>query len=125
MGAPAFVPTILRLMPGTWKALTAVAHTLPYGATLLRGYQDGHPLPADQWASVTIPVLVMCGADKEIPVFLQHAAQAVAAALPNGQLVQHRGLGHTKSLNAAVIAATLTDFLTGADSTTRTGGNHA
>jgi pimeloyl-ACP methyl ester carboxylesterase len=125
MGAPSFVPALLRLMPGAWKALMAVAHTLPYDATLLRGYQEGHPLPAGQWASVTIPVLVMCGASKEIPAFLQHAAEAVAAALPDGQLTQRRGLGHTKALNAAVIAATLTDFLTSADSTARTGGDHA
>ena len=125
MGAPSFVPALLRLMPGVWKALTAVAHTLPYDATLLRGFWDGRPLPAGQWASVSIPVLVMCGAGKETPAFLQHASQAVAAALPDGQLVQRRGLGHTKALNAAAIAATLTDFLAGADSTVRTGGNHA
>ena len=35
MGAPAFVPTMLRLMPKAWKALTAVAHTLPYDAATL------------------------------------------------------------------------------------------
>jgi len=34
------------------------------------------PLPAGQWASVTSPVLVMCGASKETPAFLQHAAEA-------------------------------------------------
>src|SRR5262249_28726449 len=58
MGAPAFVPTMLRLMPGAWKALTAVAHTLPYDATIMRGYQEGRPLPAGQWAAVTVPTLV-------------------------------------------------------------------
>jgi pimeloyl-ACP methyl ester carboxylesterase len=125
MGAPSFVPALLRLMPGAWKALTAVAHTLPYDATLLSGYQEGHPLPAGQWASVTVPVLVMCGASKETPVFLQHAAHAVAAALPDARLAQRPGLGHTKALNVAAIAVTLTDFLTGADSTARTGGIHA
>jgi pimeloyl-ACP methyl ester carboxylesterase len=122
MGAPAFVPTLLRLMPGVWKALTAVAHTLPYDAALLHGYQEGRPLPTGQWASVTIPVLVMCGASKESPAFLQHAAEAVAAALPDGQLAQRPGLGHTKALNAAAIAATLTEFLT---STAQVGGHHA
>jgi pimeloyl-ACP methyl ester carboxylesterase len=127
MGAPSFVPALLRVMPGAWKALTAVAHTLPYDATLLRGYQDGHPLPAGQWASVTIPVLVMCGASNETPVFLQHSARALAAALPYGQLAQRRGLGHTKALNAGAISATLTDFLTSADSSARarTAGDHA
>lgn len=125
MGAPAFVPALLRLMPGAWKALTGVAHTLPYDATLIRAYQEGCPLPAGQWASVSIPALVMCGDSKETPVFLQHAAQAVAAALPDGRLAQRRGLGHTKALNAAAIAATLTDFLTGADAAARAGHNHA
>jgi pimeloyl-ACP methyl ester carboxylesterase len=125
MGAPSFVPALLRLMPGAWKALMAVAHTLPYDAALLRGFQQGHPLPAGQWASVTIPVLVMCGASKETPSFLQHAAESVAAALPDGRLVQRRGLGHTKALNAAEITVTLTDFLTSADSIVRPGGSRA
>jgi len=46
----AFVLTMLRLMPTAWKALTAVAHTLPYDAAIMGGYQEGRPLPADQWA---------------------------------------------------------------------------
>ncbi len=115
MGAPSFVPGLLRLMPGVWKRLTAVAHTLRYDARLLDGYQAGRPLPAGQWASVTMPVLVMCGAEKESPSFLRHAAAAVAAALPDGRLIERRGLGHTKKLDAKTIAATLTEFLTGHD----------
>ena len=82
MGAPAFVPTMLRLMPKTWKALTAVAHTLPYDAAIMRGYQEGRPLSIGQWGSVTMPMLVMCGASKETPAFFVHAAQAVAARFP-------------------------------------------
>ena len=112
MGAPAFVPGLLRVMPGVWKKLTAVAPTLPYDAQLVAGYQAGRPLPAGQWAAAAMPALVMCGAEKESPGFLRHAAAAVAAALPNARLVERNGLGHTKALNAKVIAATLTDFLT-------------
>jgi pimeloyl-ACP methyl ester carboxylesterase len=112
MGAPAFVPGLLHLMPGVWKKLTAVAHTLPYDARLMAGYQAGRPLPADQWADVTVPTLVMCGAEQETPAFIRHAAAAVAAALPNARFVERRGLGHTKALNIKVIAATLTEFLT-------------
>jgi pimeloyl-ACP methyl ester carboxylesterase len=112
MGAPAFVPAMLHLIPGAWKKLTAVAHTLPYDTRLLEGYQAGRPLPAGQWAKVTMPTLVMCGAEKESPAFLRHAAAAVAATLPDARLVERRGLGHTKALNAKVIAATLTEFLT-------------
>jgi len=119
MGAPSFVPGLLRLMPGVWKRLTAVAHTLPYDAQLLEGYQAGRPLPAGQWASVTVPVLVMCDAGKESPPFLRHAAAAVAAALPDGRLIERRGLGHTKKLDARTIAATLTEFLTDHDTAPR------
>ena len=124
MGAPAFVPPMLRLMPKAWKSLTGVAHTLPYDAAIVRGYQEGRPLPAGRWAPVTMPTLVMCGADKETPAFLVHAAQAVAAALPDARLVQRRGLGHTKALNASVIAGTLTEFLAGPGNTAQAGDHH-
>jgi hypothetical protein len=67
----------------------------------------------------------MCGASEETPAFFVHAAQAVAAALPDAHLMQRRGLGHTKALNAPVIADTLTEFLTGPNNATRTGDHHA
>jgi pimeloyl-ACP methyl ester carboxylesterase len=135
MGAPAFVPALLRLLPRAWKQLTAVAHTLPYDARLIEPYLAGRPLPDGQWAAVTVPTLVMCGAEKESPAFLRHAAAAVAAALPDARLVQRRGLGHTKALNAKAIATALTEFLAGPDSagtggipgqaaTARKGDNH-
>ena len=111
MGAPSFVPGLLRLMPGVWKRLTAVAHTLPYDAELVAPYQAGRPLSADQWAAVTMPTLVMCGAEKESLGLLRHGSAAVAAALPDARLVERRGLGHAKKLTPKVIAATLTEFL--------------
>jgi len=112
MGAPSFVPGLLHLMPGVWKRLTAVAHTLPYDAQLVDGLQAGHPLPSGQWAEVTVPAVVMCGTEKETPPGLRHAAAAVAAALPDGKLVERRGLGHSKKLTPNAIAAALTEFLT-------------
>jgi len=112
MGAPSFVPGLLHLMPGVWKRLTAVAHTLPYDAQLVDGFQSGHPLPSGQWAEVTVPAVVMCGTEKETPPGLRHAAAAVAAALPDGKLVERRGLGHSKKLTPNAIAAALTEFLT-------------
>jgi len=127
MGAPAFVPALLHLIPGAWNKLTAVAHTLPYDAELVEPYQTGRPLPAGQWAAVTMPTLVMCGTEKESPGLLRHGSAAVAAALPDARLVERRGLGHAKKLTPAVIAATLTDFLSGPDLTApaRNGGDHA
>ena len=112
MGAPSFVPGLLHLMPGVWKRLTAVAHTLPYDAQLVDGFQSGRPLPSGQWAEVTVPAVVMCGTEKETPPGLRHAAAAVAAALPDGKLVERRGLGHSKKLTPNAIAAALTEFLT-------------
>ena len=112
MGAPSFVPGLLHLMPGVWKRLTAVAHTLPYDAQLVDGFQSGRPLPSGQWAEVTVPAVVMCGTEKETPPGLRHAAAAVAAALPDGKLIERRGLGHTKKLTPNAIAAALTEFLT-------------
>jgi pimeloyl-ACP methyl ester carboxylesterase len=112
MGAPAFVPGMLRLMPGVWKRLTAVAPTLPYDARLVEDYQGGRPLPPGQWAAVRMPTLVMCGVEKESPPSIRHAAAAVAGVLPNARLVERRGLGHTKKLTPKVIADTLTGFLT-------------
>jgi pimeloyl-ACP methyl ester carboxylesterase len=110
MGAPAFVPVMLRLMPGPWKQLTAVAHTLAYDAELVDGLQAGRPLPPGRWAGVNVPVLVMSGTEQDTPDMLRHAAIAVSAALPNSELMARRGLGHTKRLNTKVIAAVLTGF---------------
>ena len=127
MGAPAFVPALLHLIPGVWNKLTAVAHTLPYDAELVEPYQTGRPLPAGQWAAVTMPALVMCGTEKESPGILRHGSAAVATALPDARLVERRGLGHAKKLTPAVIAATLTDFLAGPGLTVpaRNGADHA
>jgi pimeloyl-ACP methyl ester carboxylesterase len=127
MGAPAFVPGLLHLIPGAWKKLTAVAHTLPYDAELVEPYQTGRPLPAGQWAAVTMPTLVMCGTAKESPGLLRHGSAAVAAALPDARLIERRGLGHAKKLTPAVIAAALTDFFTKSDLTTpaSNGEHHA
>ena len=110
MGAPSFVIPMLKMMPGAWARLTAVAHTLPYDSLLCEGYQSGQPLPAGEWDPVTMPTLVMSGTEAESPAFLRHGAAAVAQALPNAELVVRKGLGHAKKLTPKVIAATLTEF---------------
>lgn len=111
MGAPAFVPTMLRLMPGAWGKLTAVAHTLPYDTLLINDYTTGRPLPANTWPGVTMPTLVMSGTERDTPASIAHAAAAVAAAVPSARLVQRKGLGHTKKLTPRVVADTLIEFL--------------
>lgn len=109
MGAPAFVVGIMRLMPGVWQKLMAVAHTLPYDAAIMDGYMDGKPLPVDKWNHVAMPTLVIEGT--ESPASLRRGAQALAKVLPNAQLISKKGLGHTKQLNSKLIAAELIAFL--------------
>ncbi|MCD9024931.1 alpha/beta fold hydrolase [Cohnella silvisoli] len=111
MGAPSFVVGLIRIMPGVWSNLMAVAHTLPYDAALLAEYLDGKPLPAELWRTVTMPTLVLEGI--ESPAALRHAAQALANVLPNAQLMSKKGLGHTKKLNTKIISSELTAFFVG------------
>jgi len=77
------------LSSGAVLALEAAAAGLPI-----------RNLAVQEPPSVTSPVLVMCGASKETPGFLQHAAEAVAAALPDGRLAQRPGLGLTSTAQA-------------------------
>lgn len=108
MGAPSFIVSMMRMMPGVWSNLMAVAHTLPYDAALMDGYMDGNPLPAKLWSTVTIPTLVLEG--KESPVALRNGAKALASVLPNAQLRSKKGLGHTKKLDTKIISSELTAF---------------
>ncbi|OXM14474.1 alpha/beta fold hydrolase [Paenibacillus herberti] len=108
MGAPSFVVTMMRLMPGVWSNLMAVAPTLPYDAALLDGYMDGKPLSASEWSRVIIPTLVIEGT--ESPSSLRHGAQALARVLPNAKLRSGKGLGHTKKLNSRLISTELSTF---------------
>ncbi|SDM61198.1 Pimeloyl-ACP methyl ester carboxylesterase [Fictibacillus solisalsi] len=111
MGAPSFVVSMMRIMPGVWSNLMAVAHTLPYDAALMDGYMDGNPLPAKLWSKVTMPTLVLEGT--ESPVGLRDGAQALVKVLPNAQLLSKKGLGHTKKLNTKIISAELAAFFMG------------
>lgn len=111
MGAPSFVVGMMRMMPGVWSKLMAVAHTLPYDAALLKGYNGGKPLPHGQWSHVAVPTLVLEGT--ESPVSLRNGAKALAHALPNAKLLSKRGLGHTKQLNTKMIAGELKSFFAG------------
>jgi pimeloyl-ACP methyl ester carboxylesterase len=113
MGAPSFIVTLMRIMPGVWSRLMAVAHTLPYDAALLDGYMEGKSLPTTLWSTVTMPTLVLEGT--ESPAALRHGAQALAAVLPNAQLRSKKGLGHTKKLDTIKISSELTAFFISVD----------
>ena len=105
VGAPAFFVAVMPLLP-VWSKLKAIAHTLPYDGAIVKNYQRGHALPADRWASVTMPTLVMVGGKS--PRWMRNGTRALAAVLPNSQ---YRTLeGEIHNLRAKVHAPVLAEW---------------
>ncbi|MFL5352100.1 alpha/beta fold hydrolase [Archangium sp.] len=103
MGAPGFVVLLMRLMPGTWRQLQAVAHTLPYDANVMRGYS----VPTERLSAIRVPTLVMNGGKTDPR--LKQATEAVAKAVPNAR---HRTLaGQTHNVSPKVLTPALVEFL--------------
>jgi hypothetical protein len=103
-----FFITLMRLMP-MWSKLKAIAHTLPYDGAIVRDNQRGKPLPANRWASITVPALVMDGGNS--PAWMRHGNQSLASVLPNAQ---YRTLeGQTHMLKPKVHARLLVEFFKG------------
>jgi pimeloyl-ACP methyl ester carboxylesterase len=108
VGAPAFVPYIMRVMPA-WKKLKAVAPTLPYDFAILGDTQTGTGVPDELVAvlgSIDVPTLVADGG-KAAP-WMSHGVQAVADAIPATKRLTLPGQTH--QLKAAAIAPILIDF---------------
>jgi len=102
VGIPAIVVALMRLMPGVWSKLKAVAHTLPYDAAVMGDYS----LPMRRLSSVTIPTLAIDG--EKTDVRLRRAVQAVAEALPRAQ---RRTLkDQTHNVKPEVLTPTLVEF---------------
>lgn len=91
MGIPKFAVNIMAIMPG-WSSMKAAAHTLPHDLDLMRGTQDGTPLPAQRWSAVTAPTLVLTGGRSQ--KFFHNGADALAAVLPDGRHEVLKGQGH-------------------------------
>ena len=94
VGAPPFVVAIMPLMPWIWRKLKAVAHTLPYDAAVMSGFQ----VPAARLASVPVPTLALYGSKTDER--LQRAARSVAAAVPGARLQALAGQTHNVSPHA-------------------------
>jgi pimeloyl-ACP methyl ester carboxylesterase len=75
-----------------WPYLEAVAHTIAYDGRIMEPFMKGVSLPADQWASVKVPTLVMDGGDS--PEWQHHAVQALVDVLPDAQLRTLDGQTH-------------------------------
>jgi pimeloyl-ACP methyl ester carboxylesterase len=108
VGIPAPFVALMRLMP-MWKGLKATAHTLPYDwAALGRHTIYGAPLDAAEWASVTVPTLVVRGAKS--PAVLRQGSRALADVLPNAELRELEGVSHNVKMK--VLAPVLAEFFT-------------
>jgi pimeloyl-ACP methyl ester carboxylesterase len=98
-----------------WPALEAVAHTIAYDGRIMGSTMSGAPLPADRWAAVSVPTLVMLGLGTES--WLISAARALADLLPTASLQGVEGAQH--SVAPEVLAPALRAFASTEDTGTQ------
>jgi pimeloyl-ACP methyl ester carboxylesterase len=100
-------PEVLPMMENSpmWAGLQALAHTLPYDLALT----DGPGIPVDYLARITVPVLVLGGANS--PDWFRRTVEATAGAIPGARLVMLDGQDH--GAPPEVLAPVLTDFYLG------------
>ncbi|MFI0351269.1 alpha/beta fold hydrolase [Actinomadura sp. 9N407] len=109
-GMPAFMVTMMRLMPGMWSKLKKMAHTLPYDIAVMGDTQRGRPLDAAQWSSAAAPALVLTGGKS--PAGFHSAAVALTDVLPEADHRTLPGLNHGAVVMAPKkLAPALIDFL--------------
>ena len=122
VGVPAFGVTMMQLTPvfkklspsdrrtvaQVCKKLAAIAHTLEYDVRILGDNGSGRPLPADAYAQMRTPTLVMAGGKS--PAYMQNSNRQVAERVPGArfELVP----GQTHLLKADAVAPFLYAFLT-------------
>lgn len=95
VGAPKFVPLMMRLMPKAWKQLRAVAHTLPNDARIMGAR---FTVPVERFSSIAVPSLIM-GGSKSKPEMLD-AQEQIATAVPGARHVVLAGQTHQVSPKA-------------------------
>jgi pimeloyl-ACP methyl ester carboxylesterase len=88
-----------------WVDQEKIAHTLAYDGRIMRDYS----LPLDQAGRINVPTLVVAGG-ADFP-FMRETAQAVAEAIPNGQVRLLDGQGH--NVDPTVLAPVLAEFFRG------------
>jgi pimeloyl-ACP methyl ester carboxylesterase len=103
VGVPAPFVFMMRLMPGLWRKLKAVGHTLPYDCAVMGDFT----VPARRLSDVGVPALVMHGSKTDAR--LKRAAAGVAGAIAGAQA---KALdGQTHNVSAAVLAPAVVEFL--------------
>jgi pimeloyl-ACP methyl ester carboxylesterase len=88
-----------------WANQEAIAHTLAYDARIM----DDYSIPVDTASSVKTPTLVLAGG-ADMP-FMRESAQALADAIPKGEVRYLDGQGH--DVDPTVLAPALRDFFQG------------
>ncbi len=114
IGMPAEMRVSMRQAPW-WPGLEALAHTLPYDATIMHGTMAGDPSLLRKWATVSIPTLVMDGTTTfgrpDLHDFMRHGTDALAGVLPNAQRRTLEGQDHGPADD--VLAPALKEFFLG------------
>lgn len=100
VGLPSLVVAIMRLLP-FWKQLKKVAHTLPYDAAAMNGFE----LPP-RLRHIRVPTLVVGGGKS--PAALKAAVRAVGEAVP-GALVEEIPK-QTHAIDASALAPVVQRF---------------
>lgn len=108
VGVPSVFIALMQLSP-LWPKLKAIAHTLPYDGAIVQEFQRGRPLPAQRWASVTVPTLVMDGGKS--PQWMRNGNRALSVVLANAE---YRTLDRqTHMLKPKIHAPKLVGFFSG------------
>jgi pimeloyl-ACP methyl ester carboxylesterase len=102
---PADAVAGMRTQP-FWPSVEAVAHTLVYDAMIMDGTMQGTRLPADRWATITIPTLVLYGGAG--PAWSCNAAEALVEMLPNAERQTLEGQFH--ELTPDILTPVLENF---------------
>ncbi len=104
---PAEVVAQIRTHDPNWPAMEALAHTLAYDGVFIGELMRGRPLPAQRWANVTLPTLVIDG--DASPGWARNGVAALARILPAARRASLPGQTH--DVDAGVLVPVLVDFL--------------
>ncbi len=89
-----------------WAGMEALAHTIAYDGRVVADTMAGKPLPTDRWTAVTMPTLIIDGADTER--YMHDGADALAALLPDARRQTLPGQSH--AVEPAALAPVLAAF---------------
>jgi len=101
VGVPSFMVAIMRILP-MWKKLRSTAHTLPYDAAAMMGFDP----PVQRLAQIRVPTLTAYG--EKSPAALQDSTRLVAQTIPGAELRSLPKQSH--NLKPAAILPVLVEF---------------